>query len=287
MTITSSPHIFFSFLLGPPSMSTALSNIIQEHEGGKWSFHGCYTNCIDTNINDEEDQNSFGYDGHHETNGHAIEDDDCNDYQPFDHDERTLYWESQEALLQEILEQYSSSGSKSREELSSLVQLARNTKLCECLGLDVDDCSKCSRRAIVNFLRGKGINASICTSMWKKTHSIPGGRHEYIEVIASTQGKKRKIRFLIEIEFRDEFKMANACEDYNKLIEQLPETYIGKPEHLNAVVRVMCDAAKRSTAERNIHLGPWRKMSFMQMKWSASNQSKHEHQSSSSANKLG
>ena len=81
--------------------------------------------------------------------------------------------------------------------------------------------------------------------------------------------------------------MANACEDYNKLIEQLPETYIGKPEHLNAIVRVMCDAAKRSTAERNIHLGPWRKMSFMQMKWSAPNQSKHEHQSSSSANKLG
>ena len=71
-----------------------------DHKNFFGSFHGCYTNCIDTNINDEEDQNSFGYDGHHETNGHAIEDDDCNDYQPFDHDERTLYWESQEALLQ-------------------------------------------------------------------------------------------------------------------------------------------------------------------------------------------
>ena len=71
-----------------------------DHKKFFGSFHGCYTNCIETNINDEEDQNSFGYDGHHETNGHAIEDDDCNDYQPFDHDERTLYWESQEALLQ-------------------------------------------------------------------------------------------------------------------------------------------------------------------------------------------
>jgi uncharacterized protein (TIGR01615 family) len=89
--------------------------------------------------------------------------------------------------------------------------------------------------------------------------------------------------FLIEIEFRDQFKMAKACDEHKKLIELLPETYIGKPEHLNAIVRVMCDAAKRSTAEKKIHMGPWRKRSFMQMKWSASheNERRFAHQSSS------
>lgn len=109
------------------------------------------------------------------------------------------------------------------------------------------------------------------------------GKHEYIDVVVSTQGKRRKIRFLVEIDFRDEFMMPKACDKYKKLIDQLPEVYIGKPEHLNAIVRVICDAAKRSTAERNIHMGPWRKRSFMQMKWSASCESSYMHQSSSSS----
>lgn len=100
------------------------------------------------------------------------------------------------------------------------------------------------------------------------------GSHEYIEVIVRSQGKKRRVVFLIEIEFKDEFKMAKACDEHKKLIELLPESYIGKPEHLNAIVSIMCDAAKRSTAEKKIHMGPWRKKSFMQMKWSAS----HENQ---------
>lgn len=102
---------------------------------------------------------------------------------------------------------------------------------------------------------------------------------------AKSQGKKKKIKFLIEIEFRDEFKMAKACDEHKKLIEQLPETYIGKPEHLNAIVRIMCDAAKRSTTEKKIHMGPWRKKSFMKMKWSASHENERRiaNESSSSS----
>ncbi|KAL2520245.1 hypothetical protein Fot_24168 [Forsythia ovata] len=96
--------------------------------------------------------------------------------------------------------------------------------------------------------------------------------HEYIEVIASTEGRKKQIPFLIEIGFQDEFMMAKACDEYSALINQLPKIYIGKPEHLNAIIHVVCDAAKKSTMEKKVHMGPWRKRSFMQMKWSASNE---------------
>ena len=100
------------------------------------------------------------------------------------------------------------------------------------------------------------------------------GSHEYIEVVANTAGRKKQIPFLIELEFRTEFEMAKACDEYRKLIAQLPKTFIGKPDYLHAVLRVVCDAAKRSMKEKKIHMGPWRKRSFMQMKWSGYNHRK-------------
>ncbi|KAJ8541835.1 hypothetical protein K7X08_002651 [Anisodus acutangulus] len=197
------------------------------------------------------------------------DDDDDNDTM-----ETAIYWESQQALLQEILKQYRLIGSKVREGITRNVEGAREGNVCECSNPKVggSSCAKCFRRRVVHHLSQKGFNATLCTSKWNHTSKMPGGRHEYIEVIASTQGRKKKVSLLIELEFRDEFKMAKTCKEYSKLISQLPEVFIGKSEHLNAIVRLMCDAAKRSTAQQRIHLGPWRKRNFMQMKWSANSE---------------
>ncbi|XP_059302852.1 uncharacterized protein LOC132054934 [Lycium ferocissimum] len=206
-----------------------------------------------------------------------IDDDDNNNNinEPQGTMETAIYWESQEALLQEILEQYRLIGSKVREGITRNVERAREGNICECSNPKVGaSCAKCFRKRVVHHLCEKGFNASLCTSKWNHTSKMPGGRHEYIEVIASTQGRKKKVPLLIELEFRDEFKMAKACKEYSKLISQLPEVFIGKSEHLNAIVRLMCDAAKRSTAQQRIHLGPWRKRNFMQMKWSSYNSEK-------------
>ena len=96
------------------------------------------------------------------------------------------------------------------------------------------------------------------------------GKHEYIEVLVSTSGRKKQIPYLIELEFSDQFEIAKACEDYRRLISQLPKYYIGKADYLNAIVGVLCESAKISMKEKKIHMGPWRKRSFMQMKWSSS-----------------
>uniref|UniRef100_M1BIC9 Uncharacterized protein n=3 Tax=Solanum tuberosum TaxID=4113 RepID=M1BIC9_SOLTU len=195
--------------------------------------------------------------------------------------ENAIYWESQEALLKEILEQYMLIGSKVREGITRSVEVARDVGItnviCECSNGKVgrpSSCAKCFRRRVVEELCEKGFNASLCTSIWNHTSKMPGGRHEYIQVIASTQGRKKKVPLLIELEFRDEFKLAKSCKEYSKLTTLLPQVFIGKSEHLNAIVRLMCDAAKRSTAQQRIHLAPWRKRNFMQMKWSAYNSEK-------------
>lgn len=90
------------------------------------------------------------------------------------------------------------------------------------------------------------------------------------DVVIQLKDEKKEVRFVVELEFRAEFEMAKACQDYSKLVNQLPESYVGKFEHLNALVRVICNAGKRAMNEKKIHMGPWRKRKFMQMKWSGS-----------------
>lgn len=91
-------------------------------------------------------------------------------------------------------------------------------------------------------------------------------------MIASTLTKKQQITFLVELEFKDQFQIAKAGEEYQELVSYLPEFYIGKPEYLTGIVRLMCNAAKKSMKEKKMYMGPWRKSSFMQMKWSGFNQ---------------
>ncbi|RDX95852.1 hypothetical protein CR513_21567, partial [Mucuna pruriens] len=187
--------------------------------------------------------------------------------------ERTLYWESQVALLQEILERYQLSGSKLRVEVGRIIKEVKASDFCSCrLKAEYSDCITCLRRRVVSGLRDRGFNTNLCISKWGTTKKIPGGCHEYIEVIGSTSTRKKQIHFLIELELKEQFQIAKAGEKYKKLVSCLPEFYIGKAEYLSAIVRVMCNAAKKSMKEKKMHVGPWRKSSFMQMKWSGLNQ---------------
>ncbi|KAL6961945.1 hypothetical protein U1Q18_036904 [Sarracenia purpurea var. burkii] len=187
--------------------------------------------------------------------------------------ERADYWQAQDSLIQEMLEQHYSTGRNFRQKISEIIELARETNSCQCADPKAGGsccCSKCLRQGVVGSLCSHGFNATLCTSKWRSTPKLPAGTHEYIEVIARTQSRKKQVPFLIELGFRDEFKMAKACDEYHGLVNRLPEIYVGRADHLNAIVRVVCDAAKRSAAEKRIHMGPWRKRNFMQKKWSVS-----------------
>ncbi|TKY71065.1 hypothetical protein E2542_SST07360 [Spatholobus suberectus] len=197
-----------------------------------------------------------------------------------DSPERNLYWESQVALLQEILERYHLSGSKLRGEVGRIIKEIKASDFCSCLKPYSSDCTTCLRRRVVTGLCDRGFSTNLCISKWGTTKKFPGGCHEYIEVIASTSTRKKQIHFLIELELREQFQIAKACENYHKLVSCLPEFYVGKPEYLTAIVRVMCNAAKKSMKEKKMHVGPWRKSSFMQMKWSGFNQTCNSKKSS-------
>lgn len=84
---------------------------------------------------------------------------------------------------------------------------------------------------------------------------------------SSSKEKGSGVRVIIELNFRAEFEMAKASEEYNRLVRRLPEVYVGKVERMSNIIKVLCMAGKRCMKENKMHMGPWRKHKYMQAKW--------------------
>ncbi|KAL5989859.1 hypothetical protein ACLOJK_010754 [Asimina triloba] len=95
---------------------------------------------------------------------------------------------------------------------------------------------------------------------------ISTGEHTYIDVMGTTS-KNVSVRIIIELDFRGEFAMARASPEYSKLVERLPQVFVGKAERLRSVLKTLCAAAKKCTKENKMHMAPWRKHKYMEAKW--------------------
>jgi uncharacterized protein (TIGR01615 family) len=57
-----------------------------------------------------------------------------------------------------------------------------------------------------------------------------------LDVMYSTSKEKTDIRAIIELNFRAQFEMGKASEDYNRLVRKLLEVYVGKAERLSNII---------------------------------------------------
>ncbi|XXG50414.1 hypothetical protein AAC387_Pa02g4436 [Persea americana] len=121
------------------------------------------------------------------------------------------------------------------------------------------------RRSVMASLRDSGYNAGICKTKWETIGGLTGGNYEFIDVVRSGSGKWQ--RYLIDLDFEAEFEVARPTEQYARLLQGLPRIYIGRPEEMKQIVRIIADAAKKSLKSRDLHLPPWRKNRYMQAKW--------------------
>ncbi|KAF3782922.1 hypothetical protein EJ110_NYTH20216 [Nymphaea thermarum] len=189
------------------------------------------------------------------------------------------FWESQKELVEEFLCVRSLHELSLKRHVKNAVDSAKrgSGKWCStsCTnttnggGGSGSGCGHCLREIVTNHLGRCGYRASICRSEWKanKSKSILKGSHEYIEVIMEAAACRKEISYIIEVDFRSEFELAKSSSGYQQIVNQLPEVYVGKPDRLRMVLRAVCEAMKRSLAEKKMHVGPWRKFGFMQMKW--------------------
>ncbi|KAK7263670.1 hypothetical protein RJT34_31264 [Clitoria ternatea] len=198
--------------------------------------------------------------------------DDNNNNKIFDITENNkAFWEEQDELLKATLCRSSTREAKIRQATKeALMDLKMSEMVCICRRRPVvaKSCTNCLLRELCDQLMNLGYNSAICKSKWRSSSEIPSGEHTYLEVTDNSSNAKRGIvKVVIELNFRAEFEMARANEEYKQLIKRLPEVFVGKIERLRALVKIMCSAAKKCMKEKNMHLGPWRKHKYMQAKW--------------------
>ncbi|MQM11445.1 hypothetical protein Taro_044350 [Colocasia esculenta] len=183
-------------------------------------------------------------------------------------EERRAFWESQHQLLQVALSRHGSLESRIRRDTeAALRQLRSETGACSCSRKAVRECRECLLRGVSERLRTAGYNSAICKSKWRSAGDIPKGEHTYIDVVDASNAKKGPVRVVVEPFFRAEFEVARASQDYSGLVRRLPEAFVGKPEKLRGVVKVVCAAAKKCMKDNKMHMPPWRKYKYMQAKW--------------------
>lgn len=135
------------------------------------------------------------------------------------------------------------------------------------LHLDKDQpCNaSCIRKPLVKLLRTSGHDAALCISKWQGSDRVPGGEHEYIDVVHD--GNMGSERMIIDIDFRSHFEIARAVESYDAILNSLPVIYVGSWAKLKQFLQVMAEAAKSSLKQNAMPFPPWRSLAYLQAKW--------------------
>ncbi|KAL8113016.1 uncharacterized protein LOC141668693 [Apium graveolens] len=177
------------------------------------------------------------------------------------------FWEDQHSLLQATLYRTSSLESRIRNCTKEALKEAQvSGDVCSCQNPVFGGCRSCLMKQVSGCLQNAGFDSAICKSKWKNLPDIPSGEHTFVDIV-DRNTKKGEVRIILELNFRGEFEMAKASEEYNRLVSTLPEVFVGKVERLLSLTTILCSAAKKCMKDRKMHLGPWRKNRYMQAKW--------------------
>ncbi|XP_058109646.1 uncharacterized protein LOC131252893 [Magnolia sinica] len=124
----------------------------------------------------------------------------------------------------------------------------------------------CIRQSLVKLLRLSGYDTAVCISKWQGFGKVPGGDHEYIDVIPTGSNGSSE-RLIIDIDFRSHFEIARAVESYDAILTSLPVVYVGPFSELKQFLQVMVEAARSSLKQNSMPLPPWRSLAYLQAKW--------------------
>ncbi|OMO96850.1 hypothetical protein COLO4_15047 [Corchorus olitorius] len=125
--------------------------------------------------------------------------------------------------------------------------------------------ASCIRFLLVKMLRLSGYDAAVCASRWQGSGKVPGGDHEYIDVINYNNGSSE--RLIIDIDFRSHFEIARAVDSYDRILNSLPVVYVGSLTRLKQLLQLMVEAARSSLKQNSMPFPPWRSLAYLQAKW--------------------
>ncbi|XP_058737589.1 uncharacterized protein LOC131609808 [Vicia villosa] len=126
--------------------------------------------------------------------------------------------------------------------------------------------ASCIRFYLAKLMRLSGYDAGVCTSKWQRVGIIPGGDHEYIDVLVENNSGKSE-RLIIDIDFRSHFEIARAVDSYDRILNSLPSVYIGSLTRLKQFLGIMEEATRSSLQQNSMHFPPWRSLTYLKSKW--------------------
>ncbi|XP_039166984.1 uncharacterized protein LOC104442943 [Eucalyptus grandis] len=151
-------------------------------------------------------------------------------------------------------------GDEVKVKIGAEVELA-----CEFIGRGrVNMSSHDFKRRLMARLRDRGFDAGLCKSRWEKTSRLLAGDYQYIDVNVNDT------RYIAEVSLAGQFEIARPTDRITSLLKIFPAIFVGRPEELKQVVRIMSTAIRQSLKKRDLLVPPWRKNSYMQNKWFSS-----------------
>lgn len=146
-------------------------------------------------------------------------------------------------------------------------------------------CLRCNksllRAAVVESLRESGYNAGVCKSRWENNLSdgLTAGSYEYVDVIGGPSSSSSTTsasassstssgeRYVVDLDFAAEFEIARATKEYDAVVKELPDIFVGKADQIKQAVKIIADAVVTSMKTKKMHVPPWRKARYMRAKW--------------------
>ncbi|CAN8268535.1 unnamed protein product [Cochlearia groenlandica] len=126
------------------------------------------------------------------------------------------------------------------------------------------------RDKVASFLRDLGHDATVCVTKWSSSAAkLTAGSYHFIDVVYNASGdvKNGTSRYFVDLDFASEFEIARPTWQFARVLQLLPNVFVGKEENLKKVVRACCEAAKNSLMSRGLSLPPWRRSSYLRNKW--------------------
>lgn len=127
--------------------------------------------------------------------------------------------------------------------------------------------ASCILYSLVKLLQSSGYDAALCATKWQGVGKVPGGEHEFIDVITHDNGGGGSERYIIDIDFRSHFQIARAVKSYSMVLSSIPAIYVGTMTKLKQLLQIMVEASRYSLEQNSMPLPPWRSLPYLEAKW--------------------
>ncbi|KAL6777743.1 CGL132 [Auxenochlorella protothecoides x Auxenochlorella symbiontica] len=91
-------------------------------------------------------------------------------------------------------------------------------------------------------------------------------RHSHV-LVTGRAGGERGALLVVDPRFRDQFSLGHPPPAYSALLDSMPAEFVGPPERLQALVRLLCSEIAGAFAVQGQPLPPWRTLRSMLGKW--------------------